>query len=42
VVLYLGMSKHSPHQALRQPLALALQELVASGEIQALAKPYQP
>lgn len=42
VVLYLGMSKHSPHQALQQPLALALQELVASGEIAALAKPYQP
>ncbi|CAB5712660.1 substrate-binding periplasmic protein [Aeromonas dhakensis] len=42
VVLYLGMSKRSPHQALQQPLALALQELVASGDIATLAKPYQP
>ncbi|XAG71144.1 transporter substrate-binding domain-containing protein [bacterium 19CA06SA08-2] len=42
VMLYLGMSKRSPHHALRQPLALALQEMVASGEIGALAKPYQP
>ncbi len=38
----MGMSKHSPHQARRQPLVLALQALVASGEIQALAKAYQP
>ncbi len=38
----MGMSKHSPHQARRKPLVLALQALVASGEIQALAKAYQP
>ena len=38
----MGMSKHSPHQARRQLLVLALQALVASGEIQALAKAYQP
>lgn len=37
-----GHEQALPHQALQQPLALALQELVASGEIAALAKPYQP
>ena len=42
VTLYLGMSKHSPHQSLRQPLLVALQNLVASGEISVMAKRYQP
>jgi polar amino acid transport system substrate-binding protein len=42
VLLYLGLSKHSPHQALRQPLAQALQEMMASGEIAALAQTYHP
>ncbi|MNZ77062.1 Cystine-binding periplasmic protein precursor [compost metagenome] len=42
VMLYLGMSKHSPHQPLRQPLALALQQMIASGEIEALARAYHP
>lgn len=42
VLLYLGMSKHSPHRALGPPLAQALQEMVASGEIEALAQPYHP
>ena len=42
VTLYLGMSKQSLHQTLRQPLALALQQMIANGEIAALAKPYQP
>ncbi|WP_033137991.1 substrate-binding periplasmic protein [Aeromonas finlandensis] len=42
VTLYLGMSKHSPHQSLRQPLLVALQNLVASGEISGMAKRYQP
>ncbi|MGL4356714.1 MAG: hypothetical protein ACRCTP_23225 [Aeromonas popoffii] len=41
-LLFAWMSKHSPHQARRQPLVLALQALVASGEIQALVKAYQP
>ncbi|MBP4043316.1 substrate-binding periplasmic protein [Aeromonas sp. SrichE-2G] len=42
VVLYLGMSKRSPHHALGPRLAQALQAMVESGEIGALAKPYQP
>ena len=42
VVLYLGMSKHSPHHDLGPALAQALQTMVESGEIEALAKPYQP
>ncbi|WP_429119948.1 substrate-binding periplasmic protein [Aeromonas allosaccharophila] len=42
VTLYLGMSKHSPHQSLRHPLLVALQNLVASGEISVMAKRYQP
>jgi len=42
VVLYLGMSKHSPHHELGPKLAQALQAMVESGEIAALAKPYQP
>ncbi len=42
VTLYLGMSQHSPHQSLRQPLLVALQNLVASGEIRVMAKRYQP
>lgn len=42
VTLYLGMSKRSPHQGLRDPLQIALQNLVASGEIAGLAQRYQP
>lgn len=42
VVLYLGISKRSPHQALGPVLAKALQEMVTSGEIETLAKPYHP
>ena len=42
VVLYLGMSKHSPHHALGPVLAQALQAMVESGEVATLAKPYQP
>lgn len=38
MTLYLGMSKHSPHQLLRQPLLVALQNQVASGEISVMAK----
>lgn len=40
--LYLGMSKHSPHHELGPRLAKALQVMVESGEIEALAKPYRP
>lgn len=36
------MSKHSPHHELGPKLAQALLAMVESGEIAALAKPYQP
>ena len=42
VRLYLGMSKHSPHQHLAPVLAQALQEMVESGEVEGLAKAYHP
>ncbi|MGY6039109.1 substrate-binding periplasmic protein [Aeromonas sp. AE23HZ002T15] len=42
VVLYLGISKRSPHHGLGPVLAKALHEMVISGEIGTLAKPYQP
>jgi polar amino acid transport system substrate-binding protein len=42
ITLYLGMSKHSPHHSLREPLQVALQNLVASGEITRMVKRYQP
>lgn len=42
VVLYLGMSKRSPHHGLGPALAQALQEMVASGEVEGLAKAYHP
>lgn len=41
-VLYLGMSKRSPHHRLGPELAQALQEMVTSGEVAALARAYQP
>lgn len=42
VVLYLGMSKRSPHHSLGPELAQALREMVASGEVETLAQPYRP
>ncbi|MBL0596767.1 transporter substrate-binding domain-containing protein [Aeromonas jandaei] len=42
ITLYLGMSKRSPYQDLKLPLAQALQTLVVNGEIQQIARPYQP
>lgn len=42
IVLYLGMSKRSPHQALKPQLAAALQQMVTSKEIETLARHYQP
>lgn len=42
VVLYLGFSKRSPHHDLAPALVKALKEMVASGEIETLAKPYHP
>lgn len=42
VNLYLGMSRHSPNQALRQPLMQALQTLVSSGQIRLMASQYYP
>ncbi|MGL5524339.1 MAG: substrate-binding periplasmic protein [Aeromonas veronii] len=39
--LYLAMSKRSPNQAIKPLLVQALQQLIDSGEIATLAKPYQ-
>jgi polar amino acid transport system substrate-binding protein len=42
VTLYLGMSKHSKAQPLKERIQAALAELVASGELAQLASHYKP